>query len=205
MNGPMWSDAELEYLQRLAGEHPLPALTKRMRMRALTRGWPTRSQKAIVDKLHHLGLPARPRTDNCTTTYGAAELLGLSGDRVSKWLQDAEIREILMPRTYGRAHYIIRDGWRRLARARPYMFAGIPADNLFSLLEDRDLADSIAAAYPCGRTDWRVRCRETGKVWNNCKEAGAALNVHHSTITLAIRRSIPVPILGLTFERLNKS
>ena len=202
MNGPRWQAAELTYLHQLAGDHPFPALLKRMKMRALIEGWPVRSKKAIADRLAHSNERARPRVGGCTTTYGAAEILGVSGHRVRAWLRDPEILAILAPRIYTGIRYIDRRGWRRLAQQRPEVLGGITADRLFLLLEDRDLADGIAAAHPCGRADWRVRCVETGQVWASCKEAGAALNVHSSTITKALREGRPVPAVGLRFERL---
>ncbi len=53
MNGPRWSAAELTYLHQLAGEHPFPALLKRMKMRALIEGWTVLSKKAIADRMAH--------------------------------------------------------------------------------------------------------------------------------------------------------
>ncbi len=204
MNGPRWQAAELTYLHQLAGEHPFPALLKRMKMRALIEGWPVRSRKAIANRLAHSNERCRARVGGCTTTYGAAEILGVTGDRVAAWLRDPAILAILAPRIYTGIRYIDRRGWRRLARERPEVFGGIPADRLFLLLEDREMADGIAAAHPCGRADWRVRCVETGQVWRSCKEAGAALNVHPSTITKALREGRAVPAVGLRFERLQQ-
>lgn len=204
MKGPLWSAAELTYLHQLAGEHPFPDLLRRLKIRAGIMGWPVRSRKAVANRLARSNEPVRPRADGCTTTYGAAQILGVSGDCVAAWLRDPAILAILAPRVCTGIRYIDRRGWRQLARERPDVFGGIPADRLFLLLEDREMADGIAAAHPCGRADWRVRCVETGQVWASCRQAGEALNVHPSTITKALREGRPVPAVGLRFERLQQ-
>ena len=198
-----WREEELNYLLQLAQQHPLPALARRMKARALIAGWPPRSKQAIKNCLCRHNERARPRSNsNLATTHSAAEILQVSRNRVAGWLRNPAIWEILAPQVRDRIRYIDRRGWRRLAQQRPEVLGGIPADRLFLLLEDRELADQIAAAYPCSLSDSRVRCVETGQVWASCKEAGAALNVHRSTITKAIRADQPVPVLGLRFERL---
>lgn len=204
MRPPYWSPAEAAHIEALAGDHPFPELVKLFQRRARREGWPVRSEKAIALRMLRVGLRGRARDGACTTTYGAAELLGVSGECVVAWLRNAEIHQILAPRAPGRIRYIERAAWRRLARQRPDVFGGIPADRLFLLLEDRELADQVAAAHPIGRADWRVRCVETGKVWSNCKAAGAELCVAHDTISRAMREGRPVAVLGLRFEALRR-
>lgn len=200
-----WSPAEAAHLESLAGDRPFPELIRLFQRRARREGWPARSEKAIALRLYRSGLRGRPRAGGCTTTYGAAELLGLSGVRVAAWLRNPEIERILAPRTVRRIRYIERAAWRRLARERPDVFGGIPSDQLFQLLEDRELSDAVAAAHPIGRADWRIRCIETGKVWSSCKAAGAELCVAHDTISRAMREGRPVAVLGLRFEALRKA
>lgn len=165
-------------------------------------GWPVRTQKAIAIRLRRLGLRARARHGLETTTGGVAEILGCPVDRVSKWLLIRSIRRILEPRRIGTFYYIKRRAWRRLAMERPEVLGGFPADRLFLLLEDRDLADAVAAGHPLPLADRRIRCIETGQVWPSAVAAARDLHVSRTTITLAIRASRSVPSLGLTFETL---
>jgi hypothetical protein len=79
---------------------------------------------------------------------------------------------------------------------------GFSADALFSLLEDRDLAEAVATAHPRPMGDWRVRCVETGQIFSSCGAAARELHVTQACISLAIRQARPVTALGMTFEAL---
>jgi hypothetical protein len=199
---PAWLPEESDYLERLAGDVPFPELLTRMRRRATVMGWPSRSEKAILLRIKRAGLQATARTGAVLTTGGVAEILGCPGTRVETWLRRPKVTEILQPRWVGRQRYLERSAWRRLAREMPQILGGFDVDALFALLEDRELAESVATRYrrPCG--DWRVRCVETGRIYSSC---GAVAEAHHVTqacISLAIREHRPVAALGLTFEAL---
>jgi hypothetical protein len=184
------------------GDVPFPVLVRRMKIAATANGWPDRSDKAIAMRLRRTGQACSARHGDWTTTGGAGEILGCPGTRVEAWLRRKCIRDLLEVRTVGHVQYIERRGWRRLARLMPRVLGGFSADVLFLLLEDRELADAVAAAHPRPIGDWRVRCVETGQVFAS---AGAAAIEHHmsqSAISMAIRRRRPVPTLGLTFEAL---
>jgi hypothetical protein len=202
---PAWLPEESDYLERLAGDVPFPELLTRMRRRATVMGWPRRSEKAILLRIKRAGLQATARTGAVLTTGGVAEILGCPGTRVETWLRRPRVTEILQPRWVGRQRYLERSAWRRLAREMPQILGGFDVDALFSLLEDRELAESVATRYrrPCG--DWRVRCVETGRIYSSC---GAVAEAHHVTqacISLAIRERRPVAALGLTFEALRSA
>jgi len=199
---PAWLPEESDYLERLAGDVPFPELLTRMRRRATVMGWPRRSEKAILLRIKRAGLQATARTGAVLTTGGVAEILGCPGTRVETWLRRPKVTEILQPRWVGRQRYLERSAWRRLAREMPQLLGGFDVDALFSLLEDRELAESVATRYrrPCG--DWRVRCVETGRIYSSCGAAAAAHHVTQACISLAIREHRPVAALGLTFEAL---
>ena len=199
---PAWSEAEAEYLERLAGDVPFPELLTRMRTKASRQGWPQRSEKAILMRLWRAGLHASARTGAVVTTGGVAEILGCPATRVESWLRRPRVTEILQPRRVRQVRYIERRAWRRLAREMPQILGGYGVDALFALLEDRELAESVASRYrrPCG--DWRVRCVETGRIYSSCGAAAAAHHVTQACISLAIRQRRPVAALGMTFEAL---
>jgi hypothetical protein len=199
---PAWLPEESEYLERLAGDVPFPELLTRMRRRATVLGWPSRSERAIRERIRRIGQRARARSGAVTSTGGVAQLLGCPATRVEAWLRRPRVAEILQPRWVGKTRYIERRAWRRLAREMPRILGGYSVDALFALLEDRGLAESIATRYrrPCG--DWRIRCIETGRVYSSCGAAAAAHHVTQACISLAIRQRRPVRALGLTFEAL---
>jgi hypothetical protein len=112
---------------------------------------------------------------------------------------------MLEPRRVGNFFYIERRAWRRLANEMPRVLGGFPADALFLLLEDRELADGIAARYSRAMGDWRIRCVETGRIYRNCGHAAREHHVSRACISLYIRQRRLVPSLGLTFEALRNA
>jgi hypothetical protein len=200
--GIRWTEAETDYLDQMVGDVPFPVLVRRMKIAATANGWPDRSDKAISQRIRRTGQVSGARHGDWTTTGGVGEILGCPGTRVEAWLRRKCVRDLLAVRHVGKRRYIERRGWRRLARLMPRVLGGFSADVLFLLLEDRELADAVAAAHPRPIGDWRVRCVETGQVFAS---AGAAAIEHHmsqAAISMAIRRRRPVPTLGLTFEAL---
>ena len=199
---PRWTQPELDHLEQLAGDVPFPSLLRSMRHMATMKGWPRRTPKAIVMRMRRSRQLCRARTGEWTTTYGAAELLGCPGSRVEAWLRRKPVLKILAPEWTGSIRYISRRSWRRLARVMPRVLGGFSADALFLLLEDRDLAEAVAAAHPRPMGDWRVRCIETGQIWASCGAAARELHVSQAAVSLAIRQGRPVAALGMTFEAL---
>ena len=199
---PAWLPEESDYLERLAGDVPFPELLTRMRRRATVMGWPVRSRWAIVKRLRRTGQPLRARQGEVITSGGAADILGCPRARVVSWLARKDIAEILQPRRVGKVRYVERRAWRQLAREMPQVLGGFDVDALYVLLEDRDLAEHLAATHPVTLRDTRIRCIETGVIYGSCHEAARLHHVHPSTVNLAIRKRRPVRSLGLTFEAL---
>lgn len=202
MRAPRWTQPELEHLYKIAGDMPFPSLLRSMKHKATHEGWPARTPKAIVMRMRRSGQLCRARIGEWTTANGAGELLGCPGTRVDAWLRRPGITAILAPEWTGPIRYISRRSWRRLAREMPRVFGGFSADALFMLLEDRDLAESVAAAHPRPMGDWRVRCIETGQIWPSCAAAARELHVSQAAISGSVRKQRPVVVLGMTFEAL---
>ena len=200
----VWSEDEAALLDRLAGEVPWPEVVRRFQRYARRMGWPVRSDRALALRAARCGHPCRSRMGQWLTTYGAAELLGCRGDRVAAWANEQTVGAILQPVQVGRIRYISRASWRRLAQQRPDVLGGFSADALFLLLEDRELADDVAARHPIRRGDWRVRCLETGQIWPSCAAAAREFHVTPGAISVAIRRRRKLAAVGLTFEALRK-
>jgi hypothetical protein len=197
-----WSQDEIDHLETLTGDVPFAVLVKSMRCAARQHGWPVRSAKSIATRMTRTDQHRRARTGEWTSSYGAAEILGCPGSRVNEWIRQPKIREVLDPRVVGTCRYVTRASWRRLARVIPRVLGGFSADALFLLLEDRQLAESVAAQYPQTMGDWRIRCVETGQIWPSCCAAARELNVSRNAISKAILNARPVWCLGMTFEAL---
>jgi hypothetical protein len=203
--GPRWSAAELEYLERLAGDVPYLKLVKRFQDQAVRNGWPRRSQDAIAGRLQRSGLRMRPQHGQCLTTCGVAELIGCPCARVESWTRRKAVQEILQPIWIGGIRYMQRSDWKRLAHQMPQVLGGFSADGLFALLEDRDMAERIALEYPRPWHDTSIRCVETGKLYCSCRDAARDHHVTKEAIAKAIRERRPVHALGLTFEALRSA
>ena len=199
---PRWTQPEIDHLDKLAGNVPFPTLLRSMRHKATREGWPPRTAKAIAVKIQRSGQRCRARVGDWTTTDGTGELLGCPGSRIEAWWRCPSITAILAPEWTGAIRYISRRSWRRLARQMPRVLGGFGVDALFLLLEDRDLAEAVAAAHPRPMGDWRVRCIETGQIWASCAVAAKELHVSQACISLAIRQRRTSAALGMTFEAL---
>lgn len=196
-----WTEPEVQFLNDHGEFLPLAILIRRFQAHASAEGWPPRTAKAIHLKLLKLGCPtSRIRADDLMSPGAVAAILGCSAGRVIHWI--VVNTALLRPTWGGRRRYVSRESWRRLARQKPEVLGGFGADRLFELLEDRELADAVAAAHPYQRTDYRIRCVETGRIWANATAAARELFVSHSAIGLAIAEGRAVASLGLRFERL---
>lgn len=202
MTALRWTAPEIEFLESMIGDIPFPLLVAKFQEKAKRNGWPSRTETAIVQRIRRSKMQVRVRNGANTTPRGAAELLGCQGDRVDAWLRNPKIREILQPTVVGTYRYISRSAWRRLAREMPRVLGGCSVHGLYALLEDLDLAESIATKYKRRPGDWRVRCVETGRIYDSCIAAAKEHHVTHSAVSLAIRQRRPLPVLGLTFEAL---
>ena len=200
-----WTAAEADFLEQLAGEVPFPTLLRRMKIAATQHGWHPRSEKAITMRLFEMRLIRRSRYGEWTTTYGVGQILQCPGYRVAGWLRQKKVREILNPRTIGGIRYVSRQSWRRLAREMPQVLSGFSGDALFLLVEDRELADAVAAQHPRPISDHRIRCIETGQAWPSCAAAARDLHVTRAAISCAIRERRAVRVLGMTFEALRQA
>ena len=69
---PVWSPAEIELLDQLAGDVPFPELLRKLHREAAEHGWPLRTRKAVLVKLSTLGHRAMARQGAVLTTGGAA-------------------------------------------------------------------------------------------------------------------------------------
>jgi len=199
-----WSAEEAAFLAELVGDQPLACVAVAYRREARRRGWPLRTVQAIKDRARRQGQHVGCRAGEWLTTGGAAELLGVPLKRITYWLERPAKAAALQAKRVGGNWFISRAGFRRLARRMPETFGGIDRARLLALFEDVELAEQVAARYPMGRTDYRVRCVETGRVWRSCAAAGRHYHVSARAMAEAIQRGRPVLSLGLSFVALRQ-
>jgi len=191
-----WSEAEDEFLLGLAGDLPMPLLQMTWTAEAAKRGWKDRNIHALRTRIYRLGCQSTP-TGKWMTVSG---LLGLGIHRktLSDWLTQGVIPSRL---TRGRnLRYFKRSDVRALARREPWRFGGCQADDLFCVLEDRELAERIAADYPYRQgMAIPVRCLDTGRVWPSASEAARAVYCTQQAINDGIREGRRV--VGMRWKR----
>jgi hypothetical protein len=178
-----WSTEEVQALEQFAIDHPPDRLALIYSAWAAQQGFPKRSNHAIWSKLARAGLTIRAEGDWVSTTY-ICEVLGVAYDTPQKWTR----RGIPHHRNGRGARFFRRADLKQAALERPQMFGGISADRLFLLLEDRELADDIAARFTRRAADPRpVRAVETGWRYPSMRAAAERMYINRQAIQFAIR------------------
>lgn len=182
-NAPKYSKEETDKIHELAEDMPFTLLVREYQRWAKEAGYPARSRHALRGRIQRLGYSFR--------SYGkwldvmtAAELWQVTGETVRYWTRRGD----LSCHHEGFKVYVSRHGLKKLARARPYLFHGIPYDNLLALLDSEKLAQRLSAVKIkkiSGRRS-RVRCVETGRVFPSVKAAADSIFVTRQSIGHAI-------------------
>lgn len=197
MTRALWTPIEDEHLAELVGDIPWPFVLRRYNDWAAAHNLPRRSVASLSCRQQALNLERQPIGEWITTGF-ICRTLHISENRIRVWLE--RFPSILFPSRPGRCTrsriYIRRDRLRTLARRHPEQFAGCNADDLFILLECRDLAEQIAAAHPnppAGLAGYRrpcrpVRCLTTGETFPSVFAVAAAVGRSHTYVCESIRR-----------------
>jgi hypothetical protein len=190
-----WSAEERELVQSMAGDLPFDMVTKLYTQEAARRGWPQRSKGAIQSFLNRVGASAMPT--GSWMTLGALERLGISGSNLFLWCSKG-ILPAYQPRPCTK-RMVRRADVVALAKREPWRFGGCDEDALFELLEDRKLAERIATEYPFrATTRRRVRCLDTGEVFESVQAAAAAVPCDVTCIRRSAR--LGKEVLGRRYE-----
>jgi len=188
-----WSDEEVGIIHELISTMPPNQFINTYLIMASTRGLPKRSDTAIRLKAYELGYSLEPEIEYLSMQK-IANLLGVSRDAVDNWRQ-LGLETYRKSNKLGSRHYVCRRSFRRFARKRPEVLGGTNRFGLFCLLEDEKWVDKILSQYPdrwygCGKGAQRVKCVETGKVFNSMGEAGKSVYVTRSGIFKAVKFGI---------------
>jgi len=178
-----WQDDELEQLIGMAGDLPLPVLLKSFAATGSRAGWPPRTKGAVLTKLSGLHITMVP----CGRWMRVCGLtaIGIPAHVAKGWLEEG-----VLPSTRfgGRRRYFQRSAVVALAQREPWRFAGIRAADLFLVLEDQELADSIALEHPKRLGPRPVLCVDTGRRFPSITAAArgvycTAANIRHALRT----------------------
>lgn len=184
MKPPRWTERELEALEDIAGNYPPDRFSGIYNNWASHNGFSLRTRQALLTKLSRNGISARACGDWVSCGY-ICQVLGVGIDTPQRW---SSRYGIPCHRDGRRARFYRRSDLRAAARERPAIFSGITADRLFLLLEDRELAERIAAAHPRRHKDPRpVRAVETGWHYPSIRAAAARMHITRQAIQHAIR------------------
>jgi hypothetical protein len=158
-----WSPEELEQLQSLVGDVPWPMVMARYNTCAKIKGWPQRTEIALLRKCHDLGIQRRSVGEWITTGL-VKELMGISYFAVQRWIKEGWLPSVRFGEGRPHSHHIKRSDLRALARQRPDLFGGQSEATLIQLLDNERLAEEIAAMnLPKPRQAIPVICVEQGR------------------------------------------
>ncbi len=152
-------------------------------------GRPKRSAVSIKLKVDKLGYSLEPKYRYLSAS-ALGRVLGISNDAVRYWLQIGlkGVRNRDVPRS---PVYITATELRKFARNNPRFFGGIPRIDLYLALEDENLVDQILEQYPnrnsCIKKPVRVKCVETGRIYNSQSDAARAIYVNRSIVFRAVK------------------
>jgi hypothetical protein len=184
MNGQAWSSVEADMVEQLAGDVPPDQLIDAYNQWADQKGYPQRSKQAILSRVKRSGLSNRAIGEWVSSGY-ICRVLDVGYDRANRL---SDHREVHCHRADSGYRYFKRSDLRRAAKESPEIFRGISANRLYLLLEDRELSESIAAAYPLpGNSPKSVCAIETGWTFPSINAACRHFHVSHGAIQQAIR------------------
>lgn len=184
MNNSRWLNVELEMLEQMAIDYPPDQLAAVYNQWAQSQNLTLRTKAAVEWMANKRGMRERACGDWVSTGY-ICQVLGISFNTPQRWSDQYGIP----CHKDGRGRrFFLRSELRRVAKQQPVRFAGIAADRLFLLLEDRNLADAVAAAFPRRpMAPRRIRCIETGWMYPSVKSACRRIGIPRGAIQRAIR------------------
>jgi hypothetical protein len=185
---PPWTQREVEHLESIAGDYP------RLVVFAMHRNWllrnrlPTRTDTAIEFAGWRRGMTFAAQGETLTPS-AIARTLDITRNRVDRWLENGLI-PFRRVGEYERkvVRYVRRRDVVTFAKWHPHHLHGIPAPRLTVLIEDEDLAQTIAERFPPmpRRARW-VQCIETLENYPSVQRAARAVHVTPQTIFSALR------------------
>lgn len=165
-----WSQEELDQLDHLTGNIPWRYVPRTYNRWASDNGYPLRTTTALVRQQETQGLRRRVIGD-WITTGTIAKTLGLSYNSPGYWIRKGWLPATRFGEGQAWNHYIKRSDLRQFARKHEHLLAGLDRGALAQLLEDENLADHLSALPRRHKGKTRVKCVETGQVFESFGDA----------------------------------
>lgn len=161
---------------------------------------PTRTRNAIFLKCNDLKLSVYPLYSTLTTDR-IVSALGIDENKIYRWISKG-LKTTRGSRKNAARHYIAIKDLRKFAHSYPEEFAGVNWDELFMLIEDKDLVDQIKQQHPKRVFGpMRVRCVETGQVFRSQAAAAKHFYLYRSALYKAVKFGKAVG--GYHFQRVD--
>jgi hypothetical protein len=183
-----WTPEQVASLESIAGSTYSPRICEEYNRWASKNGFCRRTRFAITSAMSRYKI-SRKAECGFVTSGCIAELLGVSLCVPQRWVEKGYISAVYSgkqrsPRYYRRSDVVA------MARRYPELLGGVSRDRLFLLLEDAELADAIASAYPRHKGAGRpIQVVETGQVFPSIRAAAKAFYVCRQSIYFSITRN----------------
>ena len=193
-----WTQEELNGLADLLGDIPPSILATVYNRQAVRNGWARRSPRALQDRASFIGFSTIPTGAWLRLTH-VSRILQCHHQTVRDWLNAHKIPSI----TSGRACYLRRADLVDFAKRQPDVLADRPRAALFELFGSDELVAFILSHQPRRKTyNQRVRCLQSGMIYESIAKAAAAFYCHPNALYNAISRGRHV-VVGRPFELLS--
>lgn len=180
-----WTQEELVSLESIAGSTYPPKVRETYNRWAKKSGYPVRSGSSILSACSRYKISRQAECD-FLTSGSIAKILGIAIDAPQRWAERKYIESV--SRGSKGVRYFRRSDIVSLARRQPDLFGGIERDRLFMLLEDSDLASSIASGFTKRKGSGRpILAVESGIVYQSVTAASRQLYATRQGIHSAIR------------------
>lgn len=177
-----WSNAEDQQLISMVGSLPFQILCSGYNAWARSEGHPQRTRNAIGKRIKVLNAGSLIPVGDYLTTGSICLMLQCSDMVVHRWVKKGFIEAYTFKGSHyeqGRSNttdrrtfYFRRKEIVQLARDMPHLFAGCTKQNLFLLLEDEELSESIAENHPRRNGAPRpIKNLDTGHTFPSAKKA----------------------------------
>lgn len=198
--GFAWSKHEIDYLCNKAGDVPFNILCMSYNAWADKHNYKRRTPPGIQYILRKEGV-SRTAFGDWIRVSDVAKLTGISTSTIRRWGKGKS--GLKMQKITKKRHswnYIKRENLVNFIRENPSRFAGLKSADLLLLLEDEKLVDYIRGNCKSvrGRKS-RVRCLETGRVYESIAAAGRSTFLSPRRIQDSLRRGVAAG--GLHWQR----
>jgi hypothetical protein len=185
-----WTEREIQMLEQLSMNLPTDCIHKEYNAWAARNQMPPRTRKAIMLRSRICQIVEERACGEWVKISYISSLLKIDKGSIIYWLTRYNVP---CHRDSRNQMYFKRSSLAKAAKAHPIIFKGAKSDDLFMLLEDRDLADSIALCTDRKGNDPKpVRSIETGKIYESVSKAAASVYVSRSGILYGIKTGAPV-------------